>query len=82
MDAIFRKTPSIWSVVKVARDEPQRFGKHGELLINYEETEEHAIRRRSSVMSGVGAKGREARVENIEHANPDYRAENGFSEKE
>ncbi|MCJ1307675.1 hypothetical protein MMC25_001323 [Agyrium rufum] len=52
MDSIFRKTKSIWSVVRVANGEPRRYGKHGEVLIHYEETEEHAVRRRSSVAPG------------------------------
>jgi hypothetical protein len=43
MDAIFHKVKgaSGWfSVVKVAKDEPRRYGKNGELLINYDDTEE------------------------------------------
>ena len=49
MDSIFRKCHSYFTVVKVAREEPRRYGKDGELLINYEETEEH--QRRASVLS-------------------------------
>jgi len=30
--------------VRTAADEPRRHGKHGELLIKYEETEEHRKR--------------------------------------
>ncbi|KAH6655166.1 general substrate transporter [Truncatella angustata] len=44
MDAIFHKAPGAkgWiGVVKVAREEPRRYGKNGELLIDYKETEEH-----------------------------------------
>ncbi|KAK9777836.1 putative General substrate transporter [Seiridium cardinale] len=44
MDAIFHKAPGAkgwFSVVKVAREEPRRYGKNGELLIEYEKTEEH-----------------------------------------
>ncbi|CZT43586.1 probable MFS monosaccharide transporter [Rhynchosporium secalis] len=41
MDSIFLKTKSIFSTVKTAKDEPRRFDKNGDLLINYEETEEH-----------------------------------------
>ena len=55
MDSIFHKTRSIFSVVSVAKNEPLRFGKHGELLINYEETEEH---RRRSVVSEKSHGGR------------------------
>ncbi|KAG4419013.1 hypothetical protein IFR04_007874 [Cadophora malorum] len=46
MDNIFMKTKSILTTVKQARDEPRRFDKNGELLIKYEETDEH--RRRHS----------------------------------
>lgn len=52
MDAIFHKVDGAkgWlDVVKVARDEPYRYGKNGELLIDYEQTEEAGMRRRSSV---------------------------------
>ncbi|KAL1868767.1 hypothetical protein Plec18167_008072 [Paecilomyces lecythidis] len=50
MDNIFHKTTSIWNVVKVAEKEPRRYGKNGELLINYAETEDHM--RRASHISG------------------------------
>lgn len=48
MDTIFHKTSSVFNVVSVARQEPHRYGKNGELLINYEDTEEH-LRRASYV---------------------------------
>lgn len=48
MDTIFHKTSSVFNVVSVARNEPHRYGKKGELLINYEDTEEH-LRRASYV---------------------------------
>ncbi|KAG9228855.1 sugar transporter [Amylocarpus encephaloides] len=55
IDDIFRKTTGGWkawfNVVKVAHDEPRRYGKNGELLIDYENTEAH--RRRSSVAAPV-----------------------------
>ncbi|KAI1135196.1 general substrate transporter [Hypoxylon sp. FL0543] len=44
MDSIFHKvhgTSGYFSVVHVAQKEPRRYGKNGELLIAYEETEEH-----------------------------------------
>lgn len=50
MDSVFRKCHSYFTAVKIAKNEPQRFGKNGELLIDYNETEEH--QRRASVMSG------------------------------
>lgn len=48
MDTIFNKTTNVFNVVSVARNEPHRYGKHGELLINYEDTEQH-LRRASHV---------------------------------
>lgn len=56
MDAIFHKTRNIFTVVGTAKNEPHRFGKNGEMLIDYEETEEHQRRastaeRRASVLS-------------------------------
>jgi hypothetical protein len=47
VDAIFEKTHSIFSVVGIAKEEPYRYGKDGELLINYEEIEQ--ARRASGV---------------------------------
>ncbi|KAL8707745.1 MAG: hypothetical protein Q9220_007265 [cf. Caloplaca sp. 1 TL-2023] len=77
MDSIFRKCGSIFTVVKIAKDEPQRYGKNGELLIRYEETEEHR-QRQASVVSNKGMeKFRGEEVENQEHSNSDYKAENG-----
>ena len=54
MDAIFVKCHSYLSVVKIAKDEPRRYGKNGELLIAYEETEEH--QRRISVLGNRSGK--------------------------
>ena len=42
--------------MKIAYDEPRRFGKNGELLIAYDETEEHA-QRQASVASASGKAG-------------------------
>jgi sugar porter (SP) family MFS transporter len=65
MDTIFHKSKSIFDTVRVAREEPRRYGKHGELLINYEETEEH--RRRSSVVrGGLRHKPEDRKIENTE----------------
>ena len=52
--------------MKIARDEPRRYGKKGELLINYEETEEHA--RRASVFSHPTEKAERARDLAVEDA--------------
>ncbi|EKG12331.1 Sugar/inositol transporter [Macrophomina phaseolina MS6] len=80
MDTIFHKTTSIFDVVRVAREEPRRYGKNGELLINYDDTEEAAAhaegRRRSSAAaqgsgaafgnSNVGDKKRTRNIENVD----------------
>ena len=50
MDTIFHKTDHWWQVVGVAQREPRRYGKNGELLLAYDQTEEY--QRRSSVASG------------------------------
>lgn len=67
MDTIFHKTTSIFNCVSVARNEPRRYGKNGEVLINYEETEEAEVRRQSAAGQG-GVKreavGEEMRLEN------------------
>jgi hypothetical protein len=52
MDEIFHNTTNAFDVVKVAKELPHRYGKKGELLIEYADTEEaHVVaeRRRSSV---------------------------------
>lgn len=44
MDTIFHKVTGwkgVFTVVNVARQEPRRYGKNGEQLIDYEQTEEH-----------------------------------------
>lgn len=63
IDTIFRKTKGWFSVVSVAKNEPLRYGKHGELLIDYEQTEEYA--RRHSVGSHGGAEPRSRGVEQV-----------------
>ncbi|EAW10735.1 sugar porter family MFS transporter [Aspergillus clavatus NRRL 1] len=47
MDRIFRKTKSVLSVVRVAREEPHMYGKKGELLRPLDDVEDHAMRRAS-----------------------------------
>lgn len=55
MDEIFHDVSGFkgaFTVVKVAHDKPRRYGRNGELLINYEDTEEArrvSIRRNSSI---------------------------------
>lgn len=77
MDSIFHKTTSVFSVVRIAKDEPRWYGKNGELLIDYEQTQEH--KRRVSHVSNDHEKGAGV-VANREHANPDYHMEMGKSE--
>lgn len=60
MDTIFHKTTSIWNCVSVARNEPRRYGKNGEVLIDYQETDEAAVRRASVNGGGGGSVKREA----------------------
>ncbi|KAG9588636.1 general substrate transporter, partial [Aureobasidium melanogenum] len=73
MDDIFRNTTSIFNVVKVARDTPNRYGKSGELLINYLDTEaaHGAERRRSSLVEPkygkAGGKGDGEQIERLEN---------------
>ena len=47
MDSIFHESKSIFDTVKIANNMPRRYGKNGELLISYDQTDE--ARRRSSV---------------------------------
>src|SRR3954447_19313341 len=62
IDTIFRKTKGWFNVVSTAKQEPLRYGKNGELLIDYEQTEEHI--RSQSVASAGAAKPTSRRVEN------------------
>lgn len=60
MDTIFHKTTSVFNCVSVARNEPRRYGKNGEVLINYEETDEAEVRRHSVASQGGRGVKREA----------------------
>jgi hypothetical protein len=64
IDNIFLKTKKGWrgwfDVVKTARDEPLRYGKHGELLIDYEHIEH--VRRHSAA---TGTKTDSRAVEDV-----------------
>ena len=53
MDEIFHNTTNAFNVVKIANELPHRYGKRGELLIDYADTEQahEAERRRSSVVA-------------------------------
>jgi len=68
MDEIFNKTTNIFDVVKVARDMPRRYGKNGELLINYEDTDANMakqVKRRTSIGGTYTPKPNIAREENM-----------------
>ena len=82
MDAIFRKTTSWFDVVSVARNEPRRYGKHGEALVDYEETEEHVHRlamRQASLGTTVDSEKPGARgVESAGRVDPGYKVESGY----
>ena len=54
---IFNKTTSIFNCVSIAKHEPYRYDKEGNVLIDYADTDEHA-RRKSSVAytEGTGAR--------------------------
>lgn len=65
MDTIFHKCHSVFTVVRIAQEEPRRFGRKGELLINYEETEEHAVRR-ASVARGASVGGKRVGVGGVD----------------
>ncbi|PGH20721.1 hypothetical protein AJ80_03481 [Polytolypa hystricis UAMH7299] len=72
MDTIFRNTDSVFSAVRVARETPRRYGKNGELLVNYTETEEHQRR-----ISAADVKEDPFSTQNQQTTNPDYDAEKG-----
>lgn len=82
MDVIFQKTTG-WkgwfTVVNRAHVEPRRYGKHGEMLIDYEDTEIHHARMANArnVLGGRREKLGSSGVENVRHANPDYVTEKG-----
>lgn len=67
IDTIFRKTGKgvrgWFSVVSVARNEPLRYGKNGELLIDYEDTVVHRNGERRS--SGADQKPSSSGVEHV-----------------
>lgn len=57
MDEIFHKSTGWTNAVKVSLEMPHRFGKNGELLIPYEDTDLSAEIRRTSIASQGGGKG-------------------------
>lgn len=74
MDEIFHKTTNPFDCVKIARELPHRFDKRGNLLIDYNDTEEarDVERRRSSVTGaapGLFKKDTNEHHEKIENGN-------------
>lgn len=68
MDEIFQDIHGIrgaLDVVKVANTKPRRFGKNGELLISYQETEAYR-RRRSSVAAPTEGRKTEGETQHDE----------------
>lgn len=63
MDEIFHKTTGYLDVVKISKEMPHRYGKSGELLIPYEDTDFGAMRR-DSIGSQEGMK--ERKVSHVE----------------
>jgi hypothetical protein len=61
MDEIFQGASGAFDVVKIAHEMPHRYGKRGELLIDYEDTE--TGRRRSSVAGAAPGVGRDGVVD-------------------
>lgn len=59
MDNIFHKVSDGWkgvfTVVRQAKTEPRWYGKNGELLMDYEKTEEHQRHVQEEVLSGTGS---------------------------
>ena len=64
VDTIFCRTKGWLDVVRVAQDEPRRCGKKGELIINYEQTEERAARSQG-IVSGASAGATAGDLENM-----------------
>ncbi|KAL4981565.1 general substrate transporter [Aspergillus falconensis] len=75
MDRIFRKTKSIFSLVRTAKEEPHMYGKHGELMRQLSDVEDEAVRRASILEHHADKKDRESsdetsteKVDKVEHA--------------
>ena len=75
MDEIFQSVSGFkgaFDVVKVAHDLPRRYGKRGELIIRYDETEaaRELERRRSSIVSPPRDTEKDTNgVDKLEHVN-------------
>ena len=73
MDEIFNDVKGFkgaFSVVKVSLEKPRRFGKNGELLINYEDTEAYrraSVRRESAVSTQLADQAQKNHDEEVQH---------------
>ena len=72
MDAIFAKCNSIFTIVKIAKEEPHRYGKNGELLIKYEDTD--MAERRASVLSTRSGEKRGSVARHVNDGNGEEKA--------
>jgi hypothetical protein len=83
MDTIFHKTKNVFTVVWTAKNEPRRYGKHGEVLIEYEDTGEAQRRRSSQVRqrraSSITQTGDEEKGAKEHEFKPEYRGDSGGS---
>ena len=66
MDEIFHKSTNYFDVVKISLEMPHRYGKKGELLIAYEDTEFASVMR-PSIASQHSNKGVDADAMYVEH---------------
>lgn len=76
MDRIFRKTTSIFNVVRTADQEPHMYGKFGELLHTVDDVEDDAVR---AVRVGSTSVPHKEHKEHIEHRNEKDSSENDSS---
>lgn len=77
MDRIFRKTTSVFSLVRTADQEPHMYGRKGELLHTVDDVEDDAIQVARGGSTSVPHKEHK---EHIEHENEKY-SENGSSDR-
>jgi hypothetical protein len=52
MDSIFRKTDNVIQTVSIAKNEPHRYGKKGELLMGIDDIDDDVFRRASVASLG------------------------------
>ena len=66
MDSIFIKCKSIFTVVKIAKEEPYRYDKNGQAIIDYHETD-MARRRSSATAASTSQPYKEKKPSQVEH---------------